>query len=84
MNTAFILFLLGTLAFVTAMLRAPPESLACPVVLPRSVVPEVALDLRLAVLALVIAWLAIWLFGRSSASSAWTLTSTRPAHRVAA
>jgi hypothetical protein len=92
LTAASILFLLGTLAFVTAMLRTrevPTVPLvlyavgAVPVGL-RAFVPETALDLGLAVLALGIAWLAIWLFGRSSRIVSWTLTSTPPTHRVAA
>ncbi|HZA72761.1 MAG TPA: hypothetical protein VE476_07580 [Propionibacteriaceae bacterium] len=92
LTAASILFLLGTLAFVTAMLRtrevpAVPLVLyavgAVPVAL-RAFVPEAALDLGLAVLALGIAWLAIWLFGRSSRIVSWTLTGTPPAHSVAA
>ena len=66
-------FLLGTLAFVAAMLGgrevpAPPLVLyavgAVPISL-RAFVPEVALDLGLVTLAVGIAWLAIWLFDRS-------------------
>jgi hypothetical protein len=69
-----IAFLLGTLAFVTAMLRArelPTVPLALyavgavPVSL-RAFVPEALLDLGLVVLAAGIAWLAIWLFDRST------------------
>jgi hypothetical protein len=53
---------------------------AVPVAL-RAFVPEAALDLGLAVLALGIAWLAIWLFGRSKRIVSWTITGTPPAHR---
>jgi hypothetical protein len=56
---------------------------AIPVAL-RAFVPEAVLDIGLAVLALGIAWLAIWLFGRSNRIVSWTLTSTPPAHRVPA
>jgi uncharacterized membrane-anchored protein len=79
-----ILFLLGTLAFVTAMLRTrevPVTPLvlyavgAVPVSL-RAFVPEAVLDLGLAVLAVGVAWLAIWLFDRSSRITTWTMTST--------
>ena len=86
-----IVFLLGTLAFVTAMLRTrevPVAPLilyavgAVPIAL-RAFVPEAVLDLGLAVLALGLAWLAIWLFGRASHIVSWTLTST-PTHRVTA
>jgi hypothetical protein len=92
LTAASILFLLGTLAFVTAMLRtrevpAVPLVLyavgAVPVAL-RAFVPEAVLDLGLVVLALGIAWLAIWLFGRSSRIVSWTLTGTPPANSVAA
>ena len=92
LTAASILFLLGTLAFVTAMLRtrevpAVPLDLyavgAVPVAL-RAFVPEAVLDLGLVVLALGIAWLAIWLFGRSSRIVSWTLTGTPPANSVAA
>ena len=92
LTAASILFLLGTLAFVTAMLRtrevpAVPLVLyavgAVPIAL-RAFVPEVALDLGLAVLGLGIAWLAIWLFGRASRIDSWALTGTPPARRGAA
>ena len=92
LTAASILFLLGTLAFVTAMLRtrevpAVPLDLyavgAVPVAL-RAFVPEAVLDLGLVVRALGIAWLAIWLFGRSGRIVSWTLTGTPPAHSVAA
>jgi hypothetical protein len=84
--------LLGTLAFVTAMLRTrevPTAPLilyavgAVPVSL-RGFVPEAVLDARLAVLAVGIAWLAIWLFGRSDRIATWPIAGTPPAHRVAA
>ncbi len=92
LTAASILFLLGTLAFVTAMLRTrevPVAPLvlyaagAVPIAL-RAFVPEAALDLGLAVLAVGIAWLAIWLFGRSNRIVSWTITSTPPAPRVVA
>ena len=92
LTAASILFLLGTLAFVTTMLRTrevPVAPLvlyavgAVPIAL-RAFVPEVALDLGLAVLALGTAWLAVWLFARSNRIVSWTLTSTPPAYRVAA
>jgi len=69
-----IAFLLGTLAFVSTMLRTrelPTVPLvlyavgAVPVSL-RAFVPEAVLDLGLVVLAAGIAWLAIWLFDRST------------------
>jgi hypothetical protein len=74
LTAASILFLLGTLAFVTAMLRtrevpAAPLVLyaigAVPIAL-RAFVPEAVLDLGLAVLAVGVAWLGIWLFNRSN------------------
>jgi hypothetical protein len=82
-----ILFLLGTLTFVTALLRTrevPVTPLvlyavgAVPVSL-RAFVPEAVLDLGLAVLAAGIAWIAIWLFDRSSRIATWTMISTRAA-----
>ncbi|HSU35733.1 MAG TPA: hypothetical protein VLJ88_08735 [Propionibacteriaceae bacterium] len=87
-----VLFLLGTLTFVTALLRTreiPTAPLALyavgaiPIAL-RAFVPETVLDLGLAVLAVGIAWLAIWLFKRSDQIPAWTMTGTTPTHRVAA
>ena len=92
LTAASILFLLGTLAFVAAMLRTrevPAVPLvmyavgAVPVAL-RAFVPEAVLDLGLAVLAVGIAWLAVWLFARSNRIVSWTLTGAPPAHRVAA
>ena len=74
LTAASILFLLGTLAFVTAMLRTrelPTAPLvlyavgAVPVAL-RAFVPEAVLDLGLVILAVGLTWLAIWLFDRSS------------------
>ena len=87
-----ILFLLGTLAFVTALLRTreiPTAPLvlyavgAVPVSL-RAFVPEAALDVGLAVLALGIAWLGIWLFNHSNRIVSWTMIDSPPAHHVAA
>ena len=84
-----ILFLLGTLAFVTAMLRTrevPTAPLvlyavgAVPVSL-RAFVPEAVLDIGLAVLAGGVAWLGIWLFNRSNHIATWTMAGTPPAHR---
>ena len=81
-----VLFLLGTLAFVSAMLRtrevpAAPLTLyalgAVPVSL-RAFVPEAVLDLGLVVLAVGIGWLAIWLYDRSSRIATWTITGTPP------
>ena len=91
-TAASILFLLGTLTFVIAMLRSrevPTAPLvlyavgAIPIAL-RAFVPEAVLDLGLAVLAVGIAWLAIWLFQRSDRIPAWPLSGTTPTHRVAA
>ena len=92
LTAASILFLLGTLTFVTAMLstrEVPVVPLvlyavgALPVSL-RAFVPEAVLDLGLAVLAVGTAWLGIWLFGRSSRIVSWTITGTPPAHSVTA
>jgi hypothetical protein len=86
LTVASVLFLLGTLGFVTAMLQsrsipAAPLLLyavgAIPVSL-RAFVPEAALDLGLVVLAVGIAWLAIWLFNRSSQITTWSTTGTPP------
>ena len=82
--TTSLLFLLGTLGFVTAMLRGgevPSAPLvlyaagAIPVSL-RAFVPEIVLDLGLVVLAAGIAWLATWLLNRASHIDTWTATST--------
>ena len=84
-----MLFLLGTLGFVTAMLRsrqvpAVPLILyavgAIPISL-RAFVPEAVLDLGLVVLAAGTAWLAIWLFGRSRHITGSTITSGPPARQ---
>ena len=88
LTAASILFLLGTLAFITAMLRTrevPTAPLvlyavgAVPVSL-RAFVPEVALDLGLVTLAVGIGWLAIWLFNRSSRITTWTTTGAPAAY----
>ena len=74
LTAASVSFLLGTLAYVTTMLRTgevPTAPLflyavgAIPVAL-RAFVPEAALDLGLVTMAAGIGWLAIWLFHRSS------------------
>jgi len=74
LTIASVSFLLGTLAYVGAMLRSreiPTTPLvlyavgAVPVSL-RVFVPEVALDLGLVTMAVGVGWLAIWLFARSS------------------
>jgi hypothetical protein len=83
LTAASVLFLLGTLAFVIALLRShevPPAPLvlyaigAIPVSL-RAFVPEAVLDLGLVVLAVGIAWLAGWLFNRSTRIATWTTTT---------
>ena len=92
LTAASILFLLGTLAFVTAMLRTR-EVPAAPLVLYaigavpislRAFVPEAVLDLGLAVLAVGVAWLGIWLFNRSNRIATWTVNGAQPAYRDAA
>jgi len=74
LTVASIAFLLGTLAYVAAMLRSreiPTAPLvlyavgAVPVSL-RAFVPEAALDLGLVTMAVGIGWIAIWLFNRSN------------------
>ena len=85
LTVASLLFLIGTLGFVAAMLRSreiPTMPLvlyaigAIPVAL-RAFVPEAVLDLGLAVLAIGIGWLAVWLFTRSRHIAPWT-TATPP------
>lgn len=80
LTVASIAFLLGTLAFVAAMLRSrdvPTVPLvlyalgAIPVAL-RAFVPEIALDLGLVTMAVGIGWLAIWLFTRAGRITTWT------------
>jgi hypothetical protein len=79
LTVASVSFLLGTLAYVAAMLRSrevPTAPLvlyavgAVPVSL-RAFVPEVALDLGLVTMAVGIGWIAIWLFDRSSRITTW-------------
>ena len=74
LTVASIAFLLGTLAFVMSMFRTR-ELPTVPLVLYalgavpvsfRASVPEAVLDLGLVVLAVGIAWLAVWLFDRST------------------
>jgi hypothetical protein len=86
LTVASMLFLLGTLTFVIAMLRSreiPPAPLvlyavgAIPVSL-RVFAPELVLDLGLVVLAAGIAWLAVWLFNRSAHITTWTTTGAPP------
>ena len=86
LTVASLLFLIGTLSFVAAMLRSreiPTTPLvlyaigAIPVAL-RAFVPETVLDLGLAVLAIGIGWLAIWLFTRSRHITPWTTATPAP------
>ena len=86
LTVASLLFLIGTLSFVAAMLRSreiPTIPLvlyaigAIPVAL-RAFVPETVLDLGLAVLAIGIGWLAIWLFTRSRHITPWTTATPAP------
>jgi hypothetical protein len=76
-----VLFLLGTLTFVATMFRTGevprvPLALyaygAVPVSL-RAFVPEAALDLGLAVMAVGIGWISIWLLGRAAHITSWNL-----------
>ena len=86
LTIASLLFLIGTLSFVAAMLRSreiPTVPLvlyaigAVPVAL-RAFVPEAVLDLGLAVLAVGIGWLAIWLFRCSRHIAPWTTGTPAP------
>ena len=89
LTVASVAFLLGTLSFVTAMLRgrvvhAAPLVLyavgAIPISL-RAFAPEAVLDLGLVVLAAGTGWLAVWLFSRSSdLTSVTTVPSVVPEH----
>ena len=93
LTVASVAFLLGTLSFVTAMLRsraipAAPLVLyavgAIPISL-RAFAPESALDLGLVVLAAGTGWLAVWLFTRNShlTTSKTTVPPGRsPSHRL--
>jgi hypothetical protein len=85
-----IVFLLGTLAFVTAMIRSREVPVA-PLVLYaigavavalRAFVPEVVLDLGLLTLAVGLGWLAIWLFNRSTRFLAWEETTALSTHQL--
>ena len=86
-----VLFLLGTLAFVATMFRTGeiprvPLALyaygAVPVSL-RAFVPEAALDLGLATMAVGIGWLSFWLYTRSAHIATWSLDdSARPRRSV--
>lgn len=75
-----VLFLLGTLTFVATMFRTGeiprlPLALyalgAVPVSL-RAFVPEAALDLGLATMAVGIGWLAVWFLGRAAHVTTWS------------
>jgi hypothetical protein len=89
LTLASVAFLLGSVSFVTAMLRsraipAAPLVLyavgAIPISL-RAFVPEAALDLGLVILAAGTGWLAVWLFSRSShLTSVTTVPSVDPHH----
>jgi hypothetical protein len=79
LTIASITFLLGTLAFVSAMLHSrqvPTAPLvlyavgAVPVSL-RAFVPESALNLGLLTMAIGAGWLSLWLFNRSSSVPTW-------------
>ncbi len=92
LTVASIAFLLGTLAFVTAMVRGreiPTAPLvlyavgAVPVAF-RAFVPEVALDLGLVTLAVGIGWLAIWLFNSSSRIETWAMPKTPALQHIGA
>jgi hypothetical protein len=80
LTVASIAFLLGTLAFVTAMVRARQVPVA-PLVLYavgavpvafRAFVPEAALDLGLLTMAAGAGWLAIWLLTSAPRITTWT------------
>jgi hypothetical protein len=89
LTAASILFLLGSLAFVTAMLRTrelptAPLVLYAVGVVPialRAFVPEAILDLGLVTLAVGVAWLGIWLFGSAGRIATWKMPGTASAHR---
>ena len=92
LTVASISFLLGTLAFVAAMLRSrevPTTPLvlyavgAVPVSL-RAFVPEAVLDLGLVTMAVGIGWISIWLFNRSSRSTTRTDEAITDARLVGA
>ena len=90
LTAASVLFLIGTLTFVAAMIQSreiPTAPLAMyavgavPVSL-RAFVPEVALDLGLVTLAGGICWLAIWLLNSSGQIDTWTMRAARAPERV--
>jgi hypothetical protein len=79
LTVASISFLLGTLAFVTAMIRTRQVPVA-PLVLYavgavpvsfRAFVPEAALDIGLVTMAAGAGWLAIWLYNSASRVTTW-------------
>jgi hypothetical protein len=91
LTAASVLFLIGTLTFVAAMIQSreiPTAPLAMyaigavPVSL-RAFVPEVALDLGLVTLAGGIGWLAIWLLDSSGQIDTWTMRESEAVERVA-
>jgi hypothetical protein len=90
LTAASVLFLIGTLTFVAAMIQShdiPTTPLAMyavgavPVSL-RAFVPEVALDLGLVTLAGGIGWLAIWLLNSSGQIDRWTMREAQGSERV--
>jgi hypothetical protein len=91
LTVASIAFLLGTLAFVTAMIRTR-QIPAAPLVLYalgavpvsfRALVPEAALDLGLVTMAVGAGWLAIWLVNSSSRITTWADRTTADMPRTA-
>jgi hypothetical protein len=92
LTVASMSFLLGTLAFVAAMLRSrevptAPLVLYAVGVVPislRAFVPEAALDLGLVTLAVGIGWIAVWLYNRSSSITTWSDQSGTDATLVGA
>ncbi len=90
LTVSSVLFLLGTLSFVIAMVRSREMPLAPPVLYAvgavpialRAFVPEVALDLGLVVLAAGITWLATWLLDRAARLSPSTTVDALPAHQT--
>ena len=92
LTVASITFLLGTLAFVTAMLRTRQVPAAPLVLYAVGAVPGLATRLRPGrgaeprspVLAIGAGWLSIWLFNRSERIATWTIAATPSADRVAA
>lgn len=90
LTVASVTFLLGTVAYVVAMLRSrevPTVPLvlyavgAVPVSL-RAFVPEAALNLGLVTMAAGAGWLAIWLLSRSSRITPWADQATTDAPLV--